>query len=94
MDEVHRVIVGRRRRLEIGEVGGRALSVGLRRVLIASDALQDVRRHMVEMAGGRHHPYQHFSRRQRLLRMRRRFDRVDIIMVGAGMARIAVENVA
>ena len=55
MDEVHRIIVGRGGFLQIGQVGGRTETIGLRSFLIPANALHDVRGHMHEVAGAGHH---------------------------------------
>ena len=62
VDEVHRIIIGRRSLLEIGEVRSRALTVGFSCFLVTSDALQDVRRHMFQMTGGGHHSFERLGR--------------------------------
>jgi len=43
---------------------------------------------MLEMAGRRHHADQPLRRRQPLVRLRRCLDRVDVVMVGAGVLRV------
>ena len=49
VDEVHRVIIRRSGPLEVGKVGGGALAIGFRRLLVAADPLHDVRRHVLEV---------------------------------------------
>ena len=73
---------------QIDLIGCRGLAVGLGRLLVTADALEDVRGHVLEMARGRHHPDQPLGRRHRLLGVLRGLDGVDPIMVGAGMGRV------
>ena len=92
MRGVHDVVVGRLRHCEIGEVGGDALAVDLGRVFVAADPLHDVRRHVFEMTGRRHHAGQPLRRSDPLHGIGRGFHRVDVIVIGAGMPRVLCEH--
>ena len=92
MRDVHRVVAGIADRARVLLVGGDGAAVGLGGVVVAPDALIDVRRHVHEVAGARHHAADAIGRRQRLLRMRRGLDGVDVVVVGARMLRAAREH--
>ena len=92
VDEVHRVIIGRRRLLNVGEVSRRAFPIGLGRFLISPHPLHDVGWHMFEMPGGRHHAGQNFRGRERLFWMGRGLNRMDVIVIGAGVLGIALQH--
>jgi hypothetical protein len=52
----------------------------------------DVRRHVFEMPGGRHHAGEPFRRRDPLARFGGGFHRVNIIVIGAGVMRVFREH--
>ncbi len=72
---------------QVGAVGGHRALVGERRVGVATDALEDVRRHVHEVAGARHARAQALRRPHRALGSLRRLDRVNIEMAETGMIR-------
>ena len=81
--EVHGVIVERHGLRHVGDIRRRPLAVGLRRLLVATDALHDVRGHVLEVPGGRSHATDALGRGDGLLRMWRGLDRVDVVVQGA-----------
>ncbi len=62
MGRVHRIIIRRRRPGVVSDVRRGTLAIGLRRVLVAPDALEDMRRHVNEMTRRRHHRPHPFRR--------------------------------
>ena len=73
-------------------VGLDAAAVRLGGVLVAADALHDVRRHVLEVAGRRHHPGQALRRDGGLAGIRRGFHDVNVVVVGAGVAGVTAQH--
>ena len=92
VSEVHRVVIGRVGGGEVGAIGGDAPPVGLRRILVAADALEDVSGHVLEVARGGHEAPQPLGGRDRLARLRGGLHDVDVVVIGAGVARVALQH--
>ena len=90
--EVHRVVAGRAGPGEVGLVGLDRAAVGLGGVGVAADALVDVRRHVDDVPGRGHQPRQALRRGHRALRTARGLDRVDVVVVRAGVLGVARQH--
>ena len=77
----------------VGLVQRHGLDVGHHRVLVAADAIEGVRRHMHQMAGGRRQQGQTLSIGQGAVRIVRPFGQVNIQVNGAGIVRLDLQGV-
>ena len=90
---VHRrVHAARFRGLDVLAIDLRRLGIARHGALVVARAHVDVRRHVNDMTGGRYERVEPLRARERASRRRRRFDRVDVVMVGADVHRIALEH--
>jgi hypothetical protein len=91
--EIHgRVVVGWVRRFKIGCIGGRGLAVRFCGLFVAAHPLQDVGRHVNQVARGRCEAREPGSGGKALFRMRRRFDCVHVIVESTHVGWIAREH--
>ncbi len=79
-------------RLDEGTVGRRRLRVRLGRAGVVAGALEDVRRHVHEMSGRRRRGTQPLRTGERALRMRRRLDGVDVVVIRAEVMGVALQH--
>src|SRR4026207_2121086 len=86
------IIAGQMRAGQIPFIGMGRFGIALGRLVIHPDASVDMRRHMDQVARAGHEPGKTVGTSQRALRFTRSFDSVNIVMTGAGMVWLLVEN--
>ena len=88
----HWIEAGRPRALEVPLVDGDRAHVRVDGLRVVPGPHVDVRRHVDEVAGARDEVVQPARRSEPALRMRRRLDGVDVVMIRARVLRVAGED--